>query len=293
MSPASPLLRGASKRLAQIDQILEQAYMTPRAELGNKDDPLDEAIYMVLSFQTDLPRVSDTWSKLRNKYRTWNDVAEAPATELEHVLREAGLHRQKTRTIKQLLHSVKELSGALSLDFLHSMSTDDAERVLLRLPGLSWKGARCILLYSLGREAFPVDVNTFRILKRTGVISPTAVYRRRSLHDALQSAVPTDRRGILHVNLVVHGQRTCLPRAPKCPRCPLKSFCPMIGIPQAKTAASAKGHAKTQRHRARPTDANTNRKYADRRALAADEPIERRRQRPNSAGKETETLFAT
>src|SRR5581483_2890656 len=93
MSRMSPLVRGASKRLAQIDQVLEQAYMTPRADLGNQDDPLDEAIYIILSFQTDLPRVSATWSKLRNRYKTWNEVAEAAATDLEHVLRDAGLHR--------------------------------------------------------------------------------------------------------------------------------------------------------------------------------------------------------
>jgi len=236
MSRMSPLVRGASKRLAQIDQVLEQAYMTPRADLGNQDDPLDEAIYIILSFQTDLPRVSATWSKLRNRYKTWNEVAEAAATDLEHVLRDAGLHRQKTRAIKQLLRSVQELSGALSLDFLRTMSTDDAERILLRLPGLSWKGARCVLLYSLGREAFPVDVNTFRILKRTGVIPQTATYRRRSLHDALQSAVAADRRGTLHINLVVHGQRTCLPHSPKCTLCPLNSSCPRIGVSGAKSS---------------------------------------------------------
>ena len=50
----SPLIRrGASKRLANIDEILEAAYGTPEAELGNMDDPLDEAIYIILSFQTD------------------------------------------------------------------------------------------------------------------------------------------------------------------------------------------------------------------------------------------------
>jgi endonuclease III len=105
------------------------------------------------------------------------------------------------------------------------------------LPGLSWKGARCVLLYSLGRHVLPVDSNTFRILQRTGVLSRQAVYRRRTVHDAIQAAVPAHRRRTLHVNLVVHGQRTCLPRAPQCPRCPLNADCPRIGLP-----ASARGH---------------------------------------------------
>jgi adenine-specific DNA glycosylase len=32
------------------------------------------------------------------------------------------------------------------------------------------------------------------------------------------------------VNLVVHGQRICLPVTPKCQACPLRRFCPRIGL---------------------------------------------------------------
>jgi endonuclease III len=110
------------------------------------------------------------------------------------------------------------------------MNDEEAERLLIRLPGLSWKAARCVLLYSLGRDVLPIDSNTFRILKRTGVLSRRAVYRRRTLHDAIQAAVPAHCRRALHVNLVVHGQRTCLPRDPHCPCCPLNADCPRIGL---------------------------------------------------------------
>jgi endonuclease III len=147
------------------------------------------------------------------------------------VLREGGLHRQKTRTIRRLFEEVRRLAGDLSLDHLRDMKDEDAEKLLTRLPGISWKAARCVLLYSLGRDVLPVDGNTFRILQRTGVLSRRAVYRRRSLHDAIQDAVPSQRRRALHVNLVVHGQRTCRPRAPQCLRCPLVLDCPQFGVP--------------------------------------------------------------
>lgn len=224
------LRRGASARLADIDHVLERAYGTPEVDLGNKDDPLDEAIYIILSFQTDLARSGATWSKLRAAYPTWDSLEHAPAREIACVLREGGLHRQKARTIKRLLARVRQIAGELSLDILRSMNEEDAERILTGLPGLSWKGARCVLLYSFNRDVFPVDGNTFRILKRTGVLRASAVYRRRSLHDALQAALRPQRRRALHVNLVVHGQRTCLPRAPRCPLCPLATACPKIGI---------------------------------------------------------------
>lgn len=222
----TPLKRGAVRRLAQIDSALEAAYETPEADLGNKLDPLDEAIYIILSFQTDIPRVSATWSRLRAAYPSWDAFERAGACEKAQTLRAGGLHRQKTQTISRLLAAVREVAGRLSLDFLRKMDDDEAERCLTRLPGLSWKAARCVLLYSLGRDVLPIDSNTFRILKRTGVLTQRAVYRRRILHDSIQAAVPAYRRRTFHVNLVVHGQRTCLPRHPRCESCPLDANCP-------------------------------------------------------------------
>ncbi len=37
------------------------------------------------------------------------------------------------------------------------MEDQEAGRFLMRLLGLSWKGARSVLLYSLDRAAFPID----------------------------------------------------------------------------------------------------------------------------------------
>jgi endonuclease III len=239
MTTRSPLRPGAVERLVHIDAALDAAYGNPEAELGNKPDPLDEAIYIVLSFQTDLGRVRSTWSRLRAAYSTWDAVERVRVPDVACVLREGGLHRQKARTIRRLLAEVRRVAGELSLGLVQTMSDEDAERFLTRLPGLSWKAARCVLLYSLGREVFPVDSNTFRILKRMGVLSRRAVYRRRTLHDAIQIAVPPSRRRALHVNLVVHGQRTCLPRAPKCTRCALFGICPRVGL-----AGSASEHAR-------------------------------------------------
>lgn len=245
--PVSPLRRGAKGRLAHMDGLLEVAYGTPEADLGNQSDPLDEAIYIILSFQTDLARFSSTWSKLRAAYPTWDAIERARAREVARVLRQGGLQSQKTRTIRRLLSKVRHVAGELSLDYLRTMNDEDAERQLMRLPGLSWKAARCVLLYSLGRDVLPIDSNTFRILKRTGVLSREAVYRRRTLHDALQDAVPPSRRRTLHVNLVVHGQRTCRPRDPQCSRCPLRIDCPQLGVPvrfRGRLQANARGVAR-------------------------------------------------
>lgn len=217
--------------MERIDYAISALHNTPEQDLGNQADPLDEAVYMILSFQTDLPRLKATWKDLRAAYPTWRSLQRASIPAIASTIRTGGLQQQKASRIRSLLSAVEEQTGSLSLASLHELDDSEAERFLTRLPGLSWKGARCVMLYSLGRSRFPVDGNTFRIFKRTGVLLETAVYRRRELHDSLQSLVPAPRRKPLHINLVVHGQNICVPGVPYCPGCPLYNICPRVGLP--------------------------------------------------------------
>jgi endonuclease-3 len=225
------LRSGARHTLQELDRLWDEAYGAPEEDLGNKDAPLDEAVYIVLSFQTDLDHLKRVWEDLRAAFPAWEQLAQAPLRSIIKVLRVGGLQRQKARIIKRLLKVAKRETGTYSLDVLREMEDDEAERFLTRLPGLSWKAARCVLLYSLRGDAFPVDGNTFRIFKRAGVLGREAVYRRRGLHDGLQDAVEASRRKPFHINLVVHGQQTCLPHHPRCSGCVARGICAMCGVP--------------------------------------------------------------
>ena len=237
------LTEHALHNLRKLDRLLDRAYGAPAADLDNKPDPLDEAVYIILSFQTDIARTRKVWTELRSTFPTWVDLDKAPVRNVARVLRVGGLHEQKARTIKRLLSAIKQRAGHLSLDLLREMDDREAECFLTRLPGLSWKGARCVLLYSLDRTVFPVDGNTFRILQRVGILPPNSVYRRRGLHDALQRAVAAERRKPFHVNLVVHGQRTCLPLRFRCDECVARSICAMGNLLASSAAEElADGH---------------------------------------------------
>ena len=232
------------ERLQKLESLLQSAYGAPESVLGNQVDPLDEAVYIILSFQTDLARFKETWQSLRSTFPRWSDVEGAPLADLSAALRPGGLHRQKATAIKRLLRAVRREFGDLSLDALRRMSDAEAERTLTRLAGMSWKGARCVLLYSLDRKVFPIDGNSFRVLQRVGVIPLSAVYRRLSLHDAIQEAIDPDLRRRFHVNLVVHGQEVCLPQRPRCGACPAVAVCTRRGLPERAdlTARTISGH---------------------------------------------------
>ena len=235
--PTIRLTKTAERKLREFDRLLDREYGAPARALGNKPNPLDEAIYIILSFQTDIGRAQSMWRELSSAFPSWEDVLEAPLPRIAKALRAGGLQKQKASAIKNLLSEVSRTIGALSLDMLRDMSDQDAERFLTRLPGLSWKGARCVLLYSLDRDTFPVDVNTFRIFRRAGILPLSSVYRRRGLHDALQQALSPERRKRFHINLVVHGQQTCLPKTPHCDTCAVRSLCAMRDVPAGNSNA--------------------------------------------------------
>ena len=112
--------------------------------------------------------------------------------------------------------------GDLTLEYLRDAPPDEAERFLGSLAGIGPKSAKCITLYALGRDDFPVDTHVARIFNRLGIVKMDGW---KPVHEEYQDAVPRRIRGRLHVNLVHHGRAVCRNSNPKCDSCPLVSFC--------------------------------------------------------------------
>lgn len=192
-------------------------------DLGNVDDPLDELVFIVLSARTRGPVFKRTFDTLKQAVPAWQNVLEMTESELADLITPAGLQLKKARWLRQLVEELESRQGVVSLDCLQAMSTPAAEVYLTSLPGVGIKTARCVLMYSLGRAVFPVDAHVYRLFVRLGFADPEVEYRQS--HELLQEMVPEDLRRDLHVLAVLHGRTTCLPRHPRCERCPLAQTC--------------------------------------------------------------------
>jgi DNA (cytosine-5)-methyltransferase 1 len=218
--------------IERIDELLEARYRS--ADLFNLDEPLDELVFILLSQQTREAVYRRVYGELRRRYPSWAAAAAAPLESLEKLLHPAGFQRRKAAQLKQLLEAVGESnrerglgpwetpSSDLTLSFLHELDDAAAEAFLVGLPGIGPKSARCVLSYSLGRDAFAVDTHVHRIFRRLGVVQSTG---RKADHDPFQQAVPATRRKRLHVNLVHHGREVCRSQHERCGDCVLVSFC--------------------------------------------------------------------
>lgn len=204
--------------------------------LGNKPDPLDELVYILLAARTGYRQFERLYDELRAKFPSWDDLADADVAEIEDAIREAGLARKRALWIKSLLHEIRRRVGALSLDSLREMNDEEAEGFLCSLPGVGQKTARCVLMYSLHRDLFPVDTHARRILERLQLLDP-GLHPLRS-HDAGQAAVPKGYRRDLHILFVVHGRKVCLASTPKCEECLLLDLCPTAQSAPAQTVVT-------------------------------------------------------
>jgi endonuclease III len=193
--------------------------------LGNKKNPFNELLYIILSSRTPPENYQDTYHSLRREFKTANSLAEARVEYVAKTIERGGLHNKKARAITGIASRLKEEYGRVTLAPLERMETDAAERFLTSLPGVSTKTARCVLMYALNRPVFPVDVHCYRIAQRLGW-TPVGEPLTKQRANELQAGVPDHLRRDLHVGMVLLGRHYCSPRNPRCCECPLLEFCP-------------------------------------------------------------------
>jgi endonuclease III len=208
-----------------VCSLLEQEYLRPDPAcppLGNKLDPLDELIFILLTIMTEYG-AKKVFDQIKGKYSSWQNLLDSSKEEFYFYLRPLGLVNQRGKKIIAILKEVKRRLGVVNLDVLRNLSDDEIENFLTTLPGVGIKTARCVMMYSLGCKVFPVDTHVYRLSKRLGLLRPDVSWQKS--HDILQTIVPDEYRYSLHVNLVRHGREICKAKSPKCQDCILRKIC--------------------------------------------------------------------
>ena len=216
----------ALKRLVRwIDVALVKAYGEP--EPHPKDDPLDGLIATILSQNTSDTNSGRAYKALRAAFPTWEEVMNASRRRLERILKPGGLAKTKSARIQRILKSIAK-TGPLSLDPIRKMTNEEAEAYLLAFDGVGYKTVRCVLMFDLGRDVFPIDTHVYRVLKRVGAIPATMNADRA--HVYVPQFIAQGRCYALHVNLIRHGRRVCRPQSPRCEACPLRRKCAFYSV---------------------------------------------------------------
>ncbi len=189
-------------------------------------DPLDGLILIILSQATSDVNCDRAFTSLKNAFPTWDLALQAPVEKIADSIRSGGLANQKAARIQQLLREIHAERGDFDLSWMHAASAEECEVYLSKFHGVGPKTVACVLVFFLGKPAFPVDTHVFRICKRLGWIREKS--SPDEAHRVLKTLVPDACKLDLHVNFIAHGRVVCRAEGnggPRCGECLIRKYC--------------------------------------------------------------------
>ena len=215
----SPWRRPAARRVRAVRDRLRAMYGIP--VMAPHGDPVGELVLTVLSQSTNDRNRDVAFQRLRDRFSAWEAVRDAPVEEIEEAIRPGGISKIKSGRIKAILEAIGD---PIDLSWMRDAPVAESQAYLTALPGVGRKTAACVLLFAYGLRDIPVDTHVSRVGMRLHLLEPGAPFDR--LHDQMLAITPPGAELEFHVNLLRHGRRTCVARAPRCPECPLRRICP-------------------------------------------------------------------
>jgi endonuclease III len=215
-----------SRKLAAV--LREPSVPYDPLPLGNKSDPLDELFFIILTTMTQYGPM-EIFDELQREFPSWDALLGDDAeVRLRDVIARGGLVNQKAPQILAIARQLHADFGSVTLEPLRELDDARCEAYLRSLPRVGKKVARCVMMYSLGRQVLPVDAHVLRVSKRVGLLPSEMSWAKA--HDAIEDVVAPDLRFALHVGLVEHGRTVCTYRNPKCDECILRAnaLCPSL-----------------------------------------------------------------
>ena len=186
---------------------------------------IDQLIATILSQRTNYADEKAAYDALLEAFGDWEGVAAASVEDIEAKIQTSRWPEIKAPRIKEILTHVIAEYGKADLDFLADMPVEEAQALLMQLPGVGFKTATFVLLFSLRKPVLPVDTHVHRVSTRFGIL-PAKISQAKS-HGALLEQLPADADELLnfHKLLFKHGQRVCTYSHPKCGRCVVRERC--------------------------------------------------------------------
>lgn len=221
-------MTAAARRSAhKVCRYLAETYPTTR--LQNPRQPLDDLVFIILSNRT-TPTLSQTAFARLKSAGPWTRIREMSPAQIARLIKRAGLSTKKAKWIHAILGQLAAAFGRPTLHPLRSMKPAAQLTFLCRLPGVSVKVAKCVMMYTLDAKVLPVDVHVHRLATRLGWVT---VRRADARAATLEPLIAPAARFRFHVNAIQHGRSVCTSSNPRCTECCLASICPRVGVTDA------------------------------------------------------------
>lgn len=201
-----------AQRYKAIFDYFRQNVPVAQSEL-NFSNPYELIVAVILSAQCTDRRVNLTTPDLFLRYPTVQHLAEAGAEDVLELIHSISYPNSKASHLVGMARKVvSDFGGEIPSDI-------DA---LMSLPGVGRKTANVVASIVWNQPVIAVDTHVFRVSHRLGLSRGTTP---RAVELDLEKHIPVEERPIAHHWLILHGRYTCTAIKPKCPGCPLSTWC--------------------------------------------------------------------
>lgn len=209
------------RKIEKINRILIEHFGIPQKS-AKLPDPLDTIIGTILSQNTNDNNSYKAYRNLKDKFKNWEELAFLNPSQIEKYIKIAGLGKQKSKAIYNLLQTLKNKHNRISLDHIKQNPDEQILEELTSNTGVGVKTASCVMLFSLDRNVCPVDTHVHRTLNRIGLVKTNSPEKTFYI---ILNKIPDGTAHSFHTNLIRLGREFCKPGRPNCPVCPLKRIC--------------------------------------------------------------------
>ena len=205
----------AKKRAEEAVRLLEELYPQSECALEYEGEAWKLLVMGRLSAQCTDARVNIVCKELFGEYPTAKELAEAPLSEIERIVRPCGLYKTKAQNIKDsMLLLVNTYVGILP---------DDMD-TLLTFPGVGRKIANLLLGDIYHKGGIVADTHCIRICGRLGFYDEDRKDPIKT-ERIMEKLIPREKQSDFCHRIVWFGREVCTARSPECTDCPLGEIC--------------------------------------------------------------------
>lgn len=213
-------LQARRKRARAIARALARAYPDAWCALHYRT-PWELVVATILSAQCTDAMVNQVTPGLFAELPTPDALGAASAERVETLIKRTGFFRQKTKALQ---------ATARAIVAQHRGEVPRTMEDLHALPGIGRKTANVVLGTAFGEPAIFVDTHVRRVSNRLGLTfedDPDKIER-----DLQRLLPPREWTAFAH-RMIHHGRQVCVARKPRCSVCPLRAWCPQVGVTAA------------------------------------------------------------
>lgn len=192
--------------------ILDREFPNPKTQLEHRS-AFELLIATILSAQCTDERVNKITPQLFPKNNPCKpaDILELGEEKVRAIIHPTGYFNSKTKAIM----------GCAAV--LRGREVPSSLEELTALPGVGNKTAQVVQSQWFHLPAFPVDTHIHRVANRLGLANSGT--NRDKTERQVKAVIPKENWSKLHLQLLLHGRKTCTACNPKCRICPLLSIC--------------------------------------------------------------------